>query len=103
MSRISSSSFNTDEEADTLTPTPSRRTTLGKDVLGSAIPAPSTTGRRQSGAGLAVSGIGGTGANRASSGGPGTGMGVGDMGPPKARKGPKVARTVDAGEMGETY
>ena len=94
--RISSSSFHTDEEADALTPTPSRRTTLGKDVLGSAIPAPAGAGRRQSGAGL-----GGAAATRVISGGPG--IGLGDMGPPKARKGPGVERKVGAMSLGETY
>ena len=71
------SNYSMDESAeaeDTLTPTPSRRTTLG--VEGSAIPTPSGLIRRQSGTGPATAG------RRTS-----IGVGLGEMGPPTDRRG----------------
>ena len=62
------------EDADVLTPTPSRRTTLSKE--GSGIPTPGAYGKRLSGTSMGLAG------RRIS-----TGAGLGEMGPPLERRG----------------
>ena len=74
------------EDADVLTPTPSRRTTLGKE--GSGIPTPGGFGKRVSGTGIGLTG------RRISSG-----VGLGDMGPPPERRG----GVKKLSGVGETY
>ena len=84
-----SSNYDIDEgldDAEVLTPTPSRRTTVGKEFSG--IPTPGASNKRQTGTGIGASG------RRASSG-----VVLGDMGPPLEKKG-GVKRLSG---VGETY
>ena len=84
-----SSNYDIDEgldDADVLTPTPSRRTTIGKESSG--IPTPGALNKRQSGVGIVLSG------RRA-----GSGVLLGDMGPPLEKKG----GVKKLSGVGETY